>query len=280
MLRPTRRIAALARLVTPPRRFLTHGPHPPAASDDPHRASPETDPGSQPASGCSGTGTTSAGAGVASPLHGVKHQLEHRAIEKTGLGFLAAVFRRITGGIGERAAERAAERGVERAGKRAAEHAGERIAERARERLAERAGDRVIVEAGGRALALSGLGGRLLLRAARGLPVLIPVLGGVFALLLVRADLRRRAEERLRVGASGAASAAFGLAAALDGVDAVAHALIVGGSMFVLPGGHDFVAAGEWASVGAALLGTGAALGAELLAAQTAGKQGGDAPAG
>lgn len=239
----------------------------------------ESDPGSQPASD---TGTTSAGAGAASPLHGVKHQLEHRAIEKTGLGLLAAVFRRITGGIGERTVERAAERGVERAGERAAEHAGERIAERAGERLVERAGDRVIVEAGGRALARSGLGDRLLLRAARGLPVLIPVLGGVFALLLVRADLRRRAEERVRVGASGVASAAFGLAAALDGADAVAHACIVLGStgltLTALPSGHDLVAAGEWASIGAALLGTGAALGAELLAA--AGRQGGDAPAG
>lgn len=200
---------------------------------------------------------------------GAKHQLEHRVAEKLGLNALASVYRRIFRPVLS-AAPRAGAREAGRLGERAATHFGERAIERAAEAALART--------------RRALGARLVARAIRGIPTAVPILGGLFALALVRSDVRRRAEARILVPntANWHPRTVFGAAAFLDAADVAAHVVVVAatlGTHVHLPGGLDLGHVCEWASVCFGAFGTGAAIVAELmldscLSAQSSGSVG------
>jgi hypothetical protein len=132
---------------------------------------------------------------------------------------------------GERAAEHTALSTVERTGERfvarAAETA-ERAAERAAISAAERTGERFVAraaETGERVAERAALKtGAIWLRLGRGLTITIPVLGGVFALYLLKSDIQRLREERQQQ--IKASSALFLGAGVVDGLDSLLHFFI------------------------------------------------------
>ncbi|CAB9528858.1 expressed unknown protein [Seminavis robusta] len=213
-----------------------------------------------------------------------------RAVERTGERLLERAADRAAEHIGERAAEHIGERAVERTGERlleratdrAAEHVGERAAEHIGERAVERTGERLLEQAADRAAErvleqTSGQGAgraierifgvsseKLALRLGRGLLITLPVLGGIFALYLLKSDIERLKEEwALRVKTS---SALFLGAGIVDGLDSFLHFFI--GYALWKHLSHKKLAVAEELSFGCAIVSTLCAVLGEVISLQ------------
>jgi len=186
----------------------------------------------------------------ADPLHGAKHQLQHRWVEKTGFGAAERVVEHVAESLTERVLERAGERAIERGGERLAERAAERAIEgagqRAGERMLERAGERVaerMIERGAErgaevALEKAGMGavrhviartmGETLrmgehaaIHALKALRIIVPFIGMLFVYHLAHHDLHRMKEEK------GLTQFFFFVAVVGDWVDILTHVVVV-----------------------------------------------------
>jgi len=151
-----------------------------------------------------------------------------RAAERSGERLAKRAGERAAERSGERIVEHASERALERAGERSGERLAERMGERALERIGERSGERVVASGKGLGRGIERVFGvsseKLALRLGRGVLITLPILGGVFALWLLKSDIARLKEEwALRAKTSSAFFLGAGL---VDGLDSILHFFI------------------------------------------------------
>lgn len=220
-----------------------------------------------------------------------------RIAERAGERLAERAGERLAERTGERLAERAGERLAERTGERLASQAGERLAlgrsigrlwerlvgksgravkggltrtaERAGERALERSGERAVVQSVGTGVvalerrALSVSGRRLLVRRlGRAALIVVPALGGLFAVYLLRSDLERAQQEWKRAK-SELVWLAFLCAAFADGLDTIVHFVIAFGLLWSHHHHHLHMHLLESVSVGCAIGSTVFAVGGE-----------------
>jgi hypothetical protein len=177
---------------------------------------------------------------------------------------------------GERSGKEIAERASERFSESVTSKAGERIIESASESvMLERAGEHAVASSVSHSMAAARASGRALMlrRVGRGVLIALPVLGGLFALFLLRQDMSRAIAEwrsrrvkftpSLRFG--NYSWVLFASASFADGLDAVCHFAIAyeacGGMM-----GHGHVShLLEAISLTCAVISTVSAVGGEVL---------------
>lgn len=191
-----------------------------------------------------------------------------RAFERTGEKLAERAAERTYDAIAERVAERAMEHATERAGERVAERAGERIAERSGERIVERAGEQVVSGKGsGRAIErIFGVSSKNIFpRLGRGALITLPVLGGIFAIYLLKSDVQRLKEEwKLNIRTSSACFFGSGLA---DCIDSFLHFFIAFALWNHLS--HTKLAIAEELSFGCAIFSTVCAVLGEIISLRT-----------
>jgi hypothetical protein len=162
---------------------------------------------------------------------------------------------RAAGRIGEQALARGSERATERVGEKALTRSSERVADRVLDRSAERLGEKAAARAGER------MSQELMSRVGRGLLITLPALGGIFAIYLLRTDLKRLREERLKRAKSS--TFLFAGAAFADGLDAVVHFWIAYAYLTEL--GHHALMFPEKCSLACAIMSTIAAFAGEIV---------------
>jgi hypothetical protein len=168
--------------------------------------------------------------------HGLERGLDHGLLEaggraaKRGSEIASERIFEAGGRMGKGGLERGLDHGLLEAGGRAAELGMDRVAERATTeasgRFLERSAERGVAGKLGPAIErLFGVSSeKLALRLGRGLLITLPVLGGIFALYLLKSDIDRLKEDwALRIKTS---SAFFLGAGFVDGLDSVLHFFI------------------------------------------------------
>lgn len=151
-------------------------------------------------------------------LHGAKHQLQHRWVEKTGFGAAERVVMHVSETLGERAAERIGEQALERGVERLAERAVERGAEVAFEKAGLSAGQHMLARVGGEAIRM---GEETAIHAFKALRVIVPLLGIYFVHHLAKHDWDRFKESK------GFPKLLFLIAVIGDWVDILVHVIVV-----------------------------------------------------
>ena len=206
-------------------------------------------------------------------------RLIDRGLEQSGERIAERTF--------ERSGDRLVERGLEHSGghlvERGLEHGSERLVERGFERSGERLVERGAKQSGERILERSTTKGpgrvlerifgisseRIVLRLGRAILITLPVLGGIFALYLLKSDMKRLKEEwdhKFKIS-----SALFLGAGIVDGLDSALHFFIAYALWKHLSHGRLAVAE-EW-SLACAIISTVFAVAGEIISIKLAQKR-------